>query len=386
MSRKKRRQRGTDSRPTDSVQADRPGVPSGTGPHDQALLPLAAADGAAPPGSGPESATPDVAPPVQADAGPCDASSPATTPAVGEQGAAASAESAPPVAPVIAAGVDTAPIGSRLRAAREARGLSREALADAARIPLSAIGHIENNRIAALGATIYARGFLRSYARAVGVPEVVVDSALRAMPTEEPPLVVANPAGFGDRLAARYKNPLIYALLTLVVVVPLVFLATPQTPRAPGAAFAPLDDPSATAKPSVDQPVVSNGTPPADAIEPKPPGSALAASPAPVMASMAPMAAPAPAARPPAARVLALRVSEASWVELTASDGRRLEYAQLPAGTIREYVVDGGADLVVGNVPGVAATLNGRPIDLNAVANRNVARLRVGDATPEPRP
>lgn len=272
------------------------------------------------------------------------------------------------------AGVET--VGARLRAAREARGLTREALATAARIPLSAIGHIEANQLDALGAPIYARGFLRSYARAVDVPEVVVNAALRGVRADEPTLVVANPASVGDRFAARYKNPLVYALLTLVVVVPLVFLATPQAPRDGEQAFAPLDAdlvPSgrfAVTRTQAQHSGVDEGV------------AAPAEPPAPVMASMAPMASSIAAPRPAGSRILVLRVSEPSWVELTASDGRRLEYAQLQAGTTREYVVDGGADLVVGNVPGVVATLNGRSVDLNAVANRNVARMRVGDAAP----
>lgn len=276
----------------------------------------------------------------------------------------------------------TASVGARLRAAREARGLSREALAAAARIPLSAIGHIESGNIAALGAPIYARGFLRSYARAVEVPEIVVEAALRDVQAEEPVLIVANPASVGDRFAARYKNPLVYALLTLVVVVPLVFLATPQGQRQPEPAFAPLDAEPVEgnrAVVGVDGGVEGNGV--AESTQPRPtPPPAL--PPAPVMASMAPISSPIAAPRPSGGRILTLRVSEPSWVELTAADGRRLEWAQLPAGTTREYVVDGGADLVVGNAPGVSATLNGRTVDLNAVANRNVARLRVGDAAP----
>lgn len=274
----------------------------------------------------------------------------------------------------------SASVGARLRAAREARGHSREALAAAARIPLSAIGHIESGNIAALGAPIYARGFLRSYARAVEVPEIVVEAALRDVQAEEPVLIIANPASVGDRFAARYKNPLVYALLTLVVVVPLVFLATPQGQRQPEPAFAPLDAELAEgnrAVVGVDGGAEGNGV--AESTQPTPPP---ALPPAPVMASMAPISSPIAAPRPSGGRILTLRVSEPSWVELTAADGRRLEWAQLPAGTTREYVVDGGADLVVGNVPGVSATLNGRTVDLNAVANRNVARLRVGDAAP----
>lgn len=272
------------------------------------------------------------------------------------------------------------PVGARLRAARESRGLTRDALAAAARIPLSAIGHIERGDLAALGAPIYARGFLRSYARAVGVPEVVVDAALRDVPAEEPALIVANPASVGDRFAARYKNPLVYALLTVVVVVPLVFLATPQSTRDSAPAFAPLDAelPAASRASATGHQGAETGEA-ATTLATTPPA---ALPPAPVMASMAPMSSPMAAPRPAGTRVLVLRVSEPSWIELTAADGRRLEYAQLQPGTTREYAVDGGADLVVGNVPGVVATLNGRPVDLNAVANRNVARLRVGDVAP----
>ncbi len=271
---------------------------------------------------------------------------------------------------------DVGSLGARLRAAREARGLTREALAILARIPLSVIGRLEAGDLASLGAPIYVRGFLRSYARAVGVPEVVVEAAMRDVRIEEPVLVVNDAASVGDRFAARYKNPLVYALLTLVVVVPLVFLATPQSSRDAGPAFAPLD---------VELPASNRATAAGGPVPDAPDASAAPAPaalpPAPVMASMAPIPSPLVPPRPIGASVLTLRVSEPSWIELTGTDGRRLEYAQLQPGTVREYVLDGGADLVVGNVPGVVATLNGRPIDLNAVANRNVARLRVGDAS-----
>lgn len=280
---------------------------------------------------------------------------------------------------------DLAVLGSRLRAARESRNWSREELASRARIPLAAIANIEAGNVAALGAVIYARGFMRSYARAVGVSDGVVDAALRDVQVEEPVLVAANPSSLGDRFAARYTNPLVYGLLTLVVVVPLVFLAAPKTSREAAPAFSPLD---ASTSALASRPVDASG-----AVEDQMQGKApvasdappVAASVAPVMASIAPMPSPVAASRPAGSRVLVLRVSEPSWIELTAADGRRLEYSQLQAGAAREYVVDGGADLVVGNVPAVVATLNGEAVDLNAVANRNVARLRIGDAAPPAR-
>lgn len=279
------------------------------------------------------------------------------------------------------AGTEVGPVGARLRAAREARGWSREDLASRARIPVSAIASIEANNLEALGAVIYARGFLRSYARAVGVADVVVESALQSIRVEEPALVAVNPPSLGSRLVARYTNPVVYGLLTLVVVVPLVFLAAPKGPRQSPQAFNSMD---------AAQPASAAATDPARPAASSTPETALpaqagdAAEPQmiePVMASIAsiPTLAPAAPVRPAGARVLTLKVSEPTWVELTAADGRRLEYAQLPPGTTRDYVVDGGADLVIGNAPAVVATLNGEAVDLNAFANRNVARLRVGD-------
>lgn len=277
--------------------------------------------------------------------------------------------------------VDLGPVGARLRAAREALGWSREELAARARIPISAIANIEANNLDALGAVIYARGFLRSYARAVGVADGVVESALQSIKVEEPALVAVNPTSLGSRLVARYTNPVVYGLLTLAVVVPLVFLAAPKGPRQSPQAFNSMDaaQTSSVATTGTAPPTTSStpdGTPPLPAGD----VSEMQAI-EPVMASIAPMPTTTAAAqvRPEGARVLTLKVSEPTWVELTAADGRRLEYAQLPPGTTRDYVVDGGADLVIGNAPAVVATLNGEAVDLNAVANRNVARLRVGD-------
>lgn len=276
---------------------------------------------------------------------------------------------------------DASSIGARLRSAREGLGWSREELSSRARLPISTIANIEANQLDALGAVIYARGFLRSYARSVGVPELLVETALQSLKSEEPPLVAVNPPSLGSRLVARYTNPVVYGLLTLVVVVPLVFLAAPKGARQSPQAFSPMDatQPATVARDhsaSPSAPITPDASP-----LPQPANVPERRTVEPVMASIAPMPATAPAAktRPVGARVLTLAVSEPTWVELTAADGRRLEYAQLAPGTTRDYVVDGGADLVVGNVPAVVATLNGEAVDLNAVANRNVARLRVGD-------
>lgn len=78
----------------------------------------------------------------------------------------------PPMAPPRPA-MDS--VGDRLRDARTARGMSLDTVARATRIPRSQLEHLEHGRFADLPGETYVRGFLRSYADAVGVDS---DSAL----------------------------------------------------------------------------------------------------------------------------------------------------------------------------------------------------------------
>jgi cytoskeleton protein RodZ len=65
-------------------------------------------------------------------------------------------------------------IGARLRAAREARGLTYEAVAAELRIRVVILTAIEEERHDALPERVYLLGFLRTYARFLGIDPVVV--------------------------------------------------------------------------------------------------------------------------------------------------------------------------------------------------------------------
>jgi len=65
-------------------------------------------------------------------------------------------------------------LGQWLRSHREGKPLSQEALATATRIPLAHIRAIEENRFDQLPHLVSAKGFLRLYARAVGLDEAKV--------------------------------------------------------------------------------------------------------------------------------------------------------------------------------------------------------------------
>src|SRR5437764_8946185 len=67
--------------------------------------------------------------------------------------------------------METEPFGNSLRRAREMRRLSLRDVAGATKIPRSTLEQIEAGNLAELPADVFVRGFIRSYARAVGADE-----------------------------------------------------------------------------------------------------------------------------------------------------------------------------------------------------------------------
>lgn len=72
-----------------------------------------------------------------------------------------------------------APIGERLREAREAKGLSLDDVARQTRIPIRHLEHIEREEWDALPAITYSVGFVRNYANAVGLDGAAIGADLR---------------------------------------------------------------------------------------------------------------------------------------------------------------------------------------------------------------
>src|SRR5579875_1313469 len=72
-----------------------------------------------------------------------------------------------------------APIGDRLREAREAKGLSLDDVARQTRIPIRHLEHIEREEWDALPAITYSVGFVRSYGNALGLDGPALGAELR---------------------------------------------------------------------------------------------------------------------------------------------------------------------------------------------------------------
>ena len=77
-------------------------------------------------------------------------------------------------------------VGSRLRAAREAKQLSVREVAKTTKIPADALDALEANDVARLPGGIFSRGFVRSYAAAVGLhPEQTLRDFVAQLPAHE---------------------------------------------------------------------------------------------------------------------------------------------------------------------------------------------------------
>lgn len=79
-------------------------------------------------------------------------------------------------------------LGPRLRAHRESRGLTLDALAETTKIQRSLLADLERNNLSRWPAGIYGRAFIREYAKALGLPpnEVLEEFQLLSDPAESP--------------------------------------------------------------------------------------------------------------------------------------------------------------------------------------------------------
>jgi flagellar biosynthesis protein FlhG len=75
--------------------------------------------------------------------------------------------------------------GAELRRVREARGISLREIALVSKIGLRFLEYIEEDRHRLLPATVYLRGFLQEYARALGLdPKATADAYMACMPRQ----------------------------------------------------------------------------------------------------------------------------------------------------------------------------------------------------------
>lgn len=112
-------------------------------------------------------------------------------------------------------------LGRWLKHEREVRQISLEELAQTTRIPLKMLQHLEEDRHDLLPGEVFARGFLRSYARAVGLPEseVVERWARTRKPAElaSAPMTAIAPPEKSRRFGIAIALVILLILFTLAL-------------------------------------------------------------------------------------------------------------------------------------------------------------------------
>jgi cytoskeleton protein RodZ len=115
-------------------------------------------------------------------------------------------------------------IGEALRSAREAQGRSLHDASEATRIRSSYLEALEEERFGELGGSVYAKGFLRSYAGYLGVDPAPLLEAYRAQETPEAPVFERPPRAAGGLGSGRRGPGWLAVAIVCVTIILLVSL------------------------------------------------------------------------------------------------------------------------------------------------------------------
>ncbi|MFM7029377.1 MAG: helix-turn-helix domain-containing protein [Chakrabartia sp.] len=154
-------------------------------------------------------------------------------------------------------------VGDRLRSARMSAGYDIADIAERTRIPLRHLEAIERNDFSSLPSFTYALGFVRAYARSLGVDEAEMMRTLRDELGREAPVSMAAP---GDDIADPARIPprwlaaaagLVLAVIVIGYAIWRSVLMTPDAPAQPpaGTAVVKLAPPPAPAPAEVNGPI-----------------------------------------------------------------------------------------------------------------------------------
>jgi cytoskeleton protein RodZ len=259
--------------------------------------------------------------------------------------------------------------GTRLRQAREAAGLTLEDVGQRLRMPVQVVRSLEQEQWQKLGAPVFVRGQLRSYARLLGVDVSELLEQAQVGPVVPPTLVSHTHTPRARRIAENLGRRALYVGITAVLAVPVWFATRGHFDgTAPSPNTASLD-------------VIPAAVP----VTPAGPGSAAAApaevaaapvtkpTATPYVASLAPV----PRAAPAAAANLDMQFSGDSWVDIAGPDGGSVEKALIKAGETRSFTPGQVARVTLGNASAVQVQQNGAIVDLTPYQRANVARFQV---------
>ena len=261
--------------------------------------------------------------------------------------------------------------GALLRAAREAAGLSVDAVAQQTKLAPRQVTALEEDDYTHLPGRTFVRGFVRNYARFVRLDVDTVLGALpagAAVPALAAPTLQPTAPTMGELPVTDHARPWFSRWVIPLILVAVVIVAALYEWFRPAG-----DEKSVAGK----RPVTAISEP-ASAPVPAPPSAGtplrnpLATAPPPAAPPAAPAAAGAPGAND-IERVLTFR--DFSWTEVKDRDGRVIFSRMNPGGTTQTVAGAPPLELVIGNAADVGVRYKGKPLDLAPHTRQNVARF-----------
>ena len=254
--------------------------------------------------------------------------------------------------------------GSKLREARERRGVSVRDIANATKISAAALDALERNDISKLPGGIFSRAFVRSYAVEVGLdPETTIQEFIAAFPNDSVTAGQPTSADVEDFDATESQRRIARTIVRLLAVsVPIVAMVLYFGTAGRRGAVPPEAAPAA-ATAVLPPPLPDTPSAPVAAPEPAPakPESAAPAPSAPVerpTAAVGSLGTPEPPAGTGELLTIGLSVRTPCVVSAIV-DGRKAIDQVLRPGDKRTVEVRREIVLTVGDAAAVAMTLNG---------------------------
>lgn len=260
--------------------------------------------------------------------------------------------------------------GATLRAAREAKGLLPEAVAQVTRFSVCQVEALERDDYARLPGITAVRGFVRSYAKFLKLDATPLLATLDlAAPLPAPD--VREPAHIGEVDQPKFLPRAMFRYATIaaagfLLLGGLWYIIRLGSDTAPGHLQSAPPMPAIAAEPAPVNPVVAVAPPASTASPPAPTEvvSGVDPTPATVVAT-------------PAAQGLRLEFAELSWVEIRDATQQIVFSGEYPAGTRQDVAGKPPFQLWIGKASGVRVFFGERNVDLQPYTRAEVARLTV---------
>lgn len=297
--------------------------------------------------------------------------------------------------------------GLRLRHAREQSGLSRGEVAAHLKLNIEKIDSLERGEVDQLAAPVFVAGYLRAYAKLVGLPEDEIIADFKALSMMKAPSMdpSTSPAAnnYGQMASSTVRKGIrsrgkdwsqiaIWGSVVIVLVVVLSVIFTGDETEISGKVDSRPAITEAAQIPAIEIGEVNAIEEKVESrVEDEITGQRTEEKPVPE-----PVAEPvnkinkgelAAISEPNRINeknlnhsVIVFNFKEDSWIEVNDAIGKRLLFRLGKAGTSRTVWGAAPFNVQIGYIAGVDIIFNGEPYDLSRFANRRSAKFRLGQA------